>query len=232
MGRRPRETPGKPVSLTGADLNKMKTLSAGLFCYILFGVTTCSLAEESGQPKPEVLYTSLSGALRIEQITERSKDGEPATSVWVVSTKNPTQRAKIPKDSSDPLLDDDEFNASPNDDWIFGSRHAGSGLRDGTLYHCLTPLSIKIPNTGKSFNRAVWSNSVKAGALKRDYCDEGLYAITVFVCWSADSNRVLMGLSGVEEKRDIGSRLLYSHTPTHKYKLPESPPKIYKTIPP
>jgi uncharacterized protein YecT (DUF1311 family) len=101
------------MSLIGADLKKVKTLSAGLFCYILFGVPTWSLAEGSAQPEPEVLYTSLSGALRIEKITEPSKDGEPATSVWVVSTKNPTQRAEIPKESSDPVLDDDEFNGSP-----------------------------------------------------------------------------------------------------------------------
>lgn len=207
----------------------MKTLSAGLFCYILFGAPTWSLAEESAQSEPEILHTSLSGALRIEKITEPSKDGEPATSVWVVSTKNPTQRAKIPKESSDPLLDDDEFNGSPNDEWIFGSRHAGSGLRDGTLYHCLTPLSIKLPNTGKSFNLAVWSNSVKIGALKRDYCSEGLYAMTVFVCWSVDSNRVLIRLNGGEEKRDMEGGLLYFNTRTNKFEVTDYLRKINKS---
>ncbi len=218
------------MSLIGADLKKMKTLSAGLFCYILFGVPTWSLAE-SAQSEPEVLYTSLSGALRIERIDEGSKDGEPATSVWVVWTKDPTQRAKIPKESSEAILDDDEFNGSPNDEWILGTRHAGSGLRDGTLYHCLGPLSIELAKTGKPFNEAVWSNSVKLGTLKRDFCNEGFYAITSFVCWSVDSNRILMQLSGGEEKRDLESGLLYFNTRTNKFEVTDYLRRINKSKP-
>ena len=189
--------------------------SLTIFAFPVFG-----FAQEVAKPETDLLYTSLSGALRIEQIVEKnSSDEERATSVWVVSTKDPTQRAKIPKESSEAMLDDDEFNCSPNDEWIFGSRHAGSGLRDATLYHRVTPLKIELVSTGKSFNQAAWANSIKLGAQKRDYCDEGFYALTIFVCWSLDSSRVLMDLTGGEEKRDMQSGLLYFNTRTSKFEL-------------
>ena len=50
---------------------------------LLISFSATGRAEE----KPEVLYTSPSGAIRIE------RSGENA---WVVSTKDPTQRAKMP----------------------------------------------------------------------------------------------------------------------------------------
>ena len=199
----------------------MKPSSTDLFCCLIVSAFPIfSFAHEPGQPATETLYTSLSGALRIESVAETpSNGGEPASTVWVVSTKDPGQRAKIPKESSDPILDDDEFNCSPNDEWIFGSRHAGSGLRDGTLYHRLTPQTIELVKTGKPFNQAVWANSVKLGAQKRDYCDEGFYAITRFVGWSLDSSRVVIELTGGEEKRDMRSGLLYFNTRTNRFEL-------------
>jgi len=86
----------------------------------------------------------------------------------VVSTKDPTQRARLPKQSDD-SPDDDEFHCSPNEEWIFGLRHVGSGLRYGYLYHCLTPLRIEMSDKDESFNELVWKNCVELGALKEDY---------------------------------------------------------------
>jgi len=177
-------------------------------------------AQGVAEPETEILYTSPSGALRIEQVTEKnSSDEERATSIWVVSTKDPTQRARIPKESSDPMLDDDEFDCSPDDQWIFGSRHAGSGLRDATLYHRVTPLKIELVSSGESFNQAAWANGLKLGAQKHDYCGEGLYALTSFDCWSLDSGRVLIDLTGGEEKKDMQSGLLYFNTRTSKFEV-------------
>jgi hypothetical protein len=152
---------------------------------LVIGFATCAAAEE----KAEVLYASPNGAIRIE------RDGEDA---WLIYTKDPTQRAKMPPlEGTSPV--DDEYHSSPNDEWIFGLRHGGSCLRDGDLFHRLVPDKIDM---FESFNQAAWKNAVKLGVFKRDFSAEGFCAMTKFVSWSFDSARLLIELRGGEDKRE------------------------------
>jgi uncharacterized protein YecT (DUF1311 family) len=180
------------------------------------------------EQKPEVLYTSPSGAFRIEFSPIGGPGTEGATEdLWVVSTKEASQRAKLPKQSAD-SPSDDEFHFSPNEEWLFGLRHVGSGLRYGNVYHVMTPLKIEKPVTGE-FNDVVWENSVKLGALKEDYSAAGVYAMTFFEAWSFDSSRLLIKLCGGEEKRSMRCGLLYFNTRNNKFELTNYLRKLNKT---
>src|SRR6266487_2953901 len=78
-------------------------------------------AEENG----EVLYSSPSDAFRIE------RNGEDA---WVISTKDPTQRAKVPPlEGISPV--DDEYHSSPNDARLF-QRGPVPSCRSATHQDC------------------------------------------------------------------------------------------------
>ena len=180
----------------------------------LLSFSTSRAAEE----KPEVVYTSPGGAFRIVRRGD----------LWVVSPKNPTQRAKLPKEAADSPLDD-EFHCSPDEEWIFGLRHVGSGLRYGNVYHRVNPSQVEVLDKDESFNDLVWKNAVKLGALKQDYSAAGVYAMTHFVCWSLDSSRLLVQLSGGEEKRAMHSGLLYFNTRTKKFEITDYLRKLNKT---
>ena len=198
---------------------------------VLLVVAVCiSLsASQAAEEKPEVLYTSPSGAFRVEMTGEVTSPGdEPSGDLWVVTSRDPTQRAKLPKESSDSPLDD-EFHCSPNEEWIFGLRHVGSGLRYGNVYHRVNPTQIEVLDKDASFNDLVWKNGVKLGALKEDYSAAGVYAMTFFVSWSFDSSRLLVRLSGGEEKRAMHSGLLYFNTRTRKFELTDYLRKLNKT---
>ena len=191
-------------------------------------VFICLSASQAAGGKPEALYTSPSGAFRIEMTGEGSSAGdEPSGDLWVISSKDSTQRAKLPKESSDSPLDD-EFHCSPNEEWIFGLRHVGSGLRYGNVYHRVNPTQIEVLDKGASFNDLVWKNGVELGALKEDYSAAGVYAMTFFVSWSFDSSRLLVRLSGGEEKRAMHSSLLYFNSRTRKFEMTDYLRKLGK----
>src|SRR5439155_23307066 len=98
---------------------KENLFGAGLALSVLFLVTFP--ATRNAEEQKEVLYTSPSGELRIE------RNGEKA---WVISTKNPGQRAELPPlEAISPFYD--ELYASLNEEWISGLRHGGSCLGDG-----------------------------------------------------------------------------------------------------
>jgi uncharacterized protein YecT (DUF1311 family) len=179
-----------------------------------------SSATAATEEKAEVLYTSPTGAFRIEQIGQAFSggEGESTGDIWVIPTKDPTQRAKLPKQSSESPLDD-EFRFSPNEEWLFATRYVGSGLRYGNVYHLASPLKIDMPTKGESFNDLAWEYCVKLGALKDNYLAEGVYAMTCFVSWSLDSARVLIELRGGEEKRSMRAGLLYFNTRTRKFEM-------------
>jgi len=179
---------------------------------LLINFSATGAAEE----KPEVLYTSPTGAIRIE------RDGEDA---WLISTKDPTQRAKMPPlEGISPV--DDEFHFSPNDEWIFGLRHGGSCLRDGDLFHRLVPDKIDM---FESFNEAAWKNAVKLGAFKRDFSAEGFCAMTEFVSWSFDSARLLIELRGGEDKREMNEGYVYFNLRTKNFEVSSYLRKLNKT---
>ena len=179
---------------------------------LLINFSATGAAEE----KPEVLYTSPTGAIRIE------RDGEDA---WLISTKDPTQRTKMPPlEGISPV--DDEFHFSPNDEWIFGLRHGGSCLRDGDLFHRLVPDKIDM---FESFNEAAWKNAVKLGAFKRDFSAEGFCAMTEFVSWSFDSARLLIELRGGEDKREMHQGYVYFNVRTKNFEITDYLRKLNKT---
>ena len=179
---------------------------------LVIGFATCAAAEE----KAEVLYASPNGAIRIEQ------DGEDA---WLIYTKDPTQRAKMPPlEGTSPV--DDEYHSSPNDEWIFGLRHGGSCLRDGDLFHRLVPDKIDM---FESFNQAAWKNAVKLGAFKRDFSAEGFCAMTEFVSWSFDSARLLIELHGGEDKREKHEGYVYFNLRTKNFEVTDYLRKLNKT---
>jgi uncharacterized protein YecT (DUF1311 family) len=194
-------------------MNRNDLTAVLLITPLIIGFATCATAEE----KPEVLCTSPSGAFRIEQtgVAFSGGEGESTGDVWVISTKDPTQRAKLPKQSSDSPLDD-EFHFSPNDEWIFGLRHGGSCLRDGDLFHRLVPDKIEM---FESFNESAWKNAVELGAFKRDFSAEGFCAMTEFVSWSFDSARLLIELRGGEDKRAMQEGYVYFSTRTKKFEV-------------
>jgi uncharacterized protein YecT (DUF1311 family) len=175
-------------------------------------VTAESPSQESraaagkAEEKTEVLYTSTSGAVRLERTGE---------DIWVVSAKDPAQRAKLPKIQ---ILGDwaypDEFEISPNDEWIFAPYHVGSCLRDSVLYRRGTD---KIA-TLEEFNDLAWRGAVKLGAFKKDVLDDGC-AMTGFGCWSIDSGRLLIHLRGGEDKRAMQERYLYFNTRKQQFEL-------------
>jgi len=179
---------------------------------LLINFSATGAAEE----KPEVLYTSPTGAIRIE------RDGEDA---WLISTKDPTQRTKMPPlEGISPV--DDEFHFSPNDEWIFGLRHGGSCLRDGDLFHRLVPDKMDM---FESFNEAAWKNAVKLGAFKRDFSAEGFCAMTEFVSWSFDSARLLIELRGGEDKREMHQGYVYFNVRTKNFEITDYLRKLNKT---
>ena len=179
---------------------------------LVIGFATCAAAEEKG----EVLYASPNGAIRIE------RDGEDA---WLIYTKDPTQRAKMPPlEGTSPV--DDEYHSSPNDEWIFGLRHGGSCLRDGDLFHRLVPDKIDM---FESFNQAAWKNAVKLGVFKRDFSAEGFCAMTEFVSWSFDSARLLIELRGGEDKREKHEGYVYFNLRTKNFEVTDYLRKLNKT---
>jgi hypothetical protein len=75
-------------------MNRNCLASVVLVAALLAGLSGIGAAEE----KTEVLYTSPNGAFRIEFSPAEGPGTEEATGdVWVVSAKDPTQRAKLPK---------------------------------------------------------------------------------------------------------------------------------------
>lgn len=202
-------------------------LSVTLSILCLLGISRIC-AEEA---KPEILYTSPSGRLRLELVTTAGSGSEEEISnVWLVSTKDPSQRVKLPKQEPDSPTDD-EFHFSPNEEWLFGLRHVGSGLRYGNIYHLIGPSQIEPVGKPGFFNDFVWERAVKLGALQEDSSAAGVYAMTFFVSWSLDSSRLLIRLCGGEEKRDMRCGALYFNTRTKKFELTDYLRKLNKTKP-
>jgi uncharacterized protein YecT (DUF1311 family) len=195
------------------------------------GAAATSPSKENGpQKENEVLYTTRSGGFRIESRFPDQSAADTTADIWVVSTKDPSQRAKLPKESADSPTDD-EFHFSPNEEWLFASRHIGSGLRYGNVYHLTSPLRIEVVGERGSFNDLAWKNCVKLGALKKDYGAMGFYAMTAFMNWSLDSSRLLIRLCGGEEKRDMPCGFLYFNTRTNQFEVTDYSRKLNKAKP-
>lgn len=193
-----------------------------------------SATERSGE-KPEVLYTSPSGAFRIELSRGENVATEEQTSgdVWLVFAKDSAFRVKMP------LLEgissfDDEFHASPNDEWIFAVRKMAHGFSNGDLFHRVDPQHVEIAPTkeDQSFNDGVWPYCVKQGALKANYSKEEEdtdVGMTDFVAWSLDSSRLLVQLRGGDRHRTLHTCYVYFNTRTNRFEMTDYLRKLNKT---
>lgn len=198
--------------------------AAWLVVSLCLGLPPNARSEE----ETELLATSPSGVFEIESKFPDKSAANATADIWVISTKDPAQRAKLPKESADSPTDD-EFHFSPNEEWLFASRHIGSGLRYGNIYHLKSPLRIEAVGEPGSFNDLVWKNTVKLGVLKKDQAAAGFYAMTAFCSWSLDSSRVLIRLCGGEEKRSMVCGFLYFNTRTNTFEVTDYSRKLSKT---
>ena len=204
-------------------------VTAAIFLW-LATVESAWPAKARADEQTEVLGTSPSGAFRIESRFPKSSAADETADIWLVSTKDPAQRAKLPKQSADSPTDD-EFHFSPNEEWLFGTRHVGSGLRYGNIYHLRSPLRIEAVGEPGSFNDLVWQNAVKLGALKKDHSAAGVYAMTAFASWSLDSSRPLIRLCGGEKKGSMLCGFLYFNTRTNQFEVTGYSRKLSKAKP-
>jgi len=194
-------------------------------------------ATAQAEEKTEVLYTSPSGAFRIELSPAKGPATEERASgnVWLVSTKDPGVRVKMPALEGISSFDD-EFHASPNDEWIFGVRKMAHGFSNGDLFHRIDREHMEIAPTkeDQSFNDRVWPFCVKQGALKANYsAEEGDADIgqTSFTAWSFDSGRLLVQLSGGNRHRALQTCYVYFNTRTKAFELTDYLRKLNKTKP-
>ena len=201
---------------------KENLFGAGLALNVLFLVTFP--ATGNAEEQKEVLYTSPSDGLRIERNGEK---------VWVISTKNPDQRAELPPlEGISPF--DDEFHASPNEEWIFGTRKMAHGFSNGDLFHRVDPQHVEIAPTqeDQSFNDRVWPYCVKQGVLNANYSveeDGADTGLTDFVAWSFDSSRLLVQLRGGDRHKTLHACYVYFNTRTRTFEMTDYLRKLNKT---
>jgi uncharacterized protein YecT (DUF1311 family) len=182
----------------------------------------------STEEKPEILAVSPSGAFRIESTFPENSGDYDTADIWLVPIKDPAQRVKLPKESAEAPTDD-QFHFSPNEEWLFGLRHVGSGLRYGNIYHLLKPLRIEVVGNQGQFNDLVWEQGVKLGALKKNYSSIGFYATTGFGNWSLDSARLLIRLCGGEKKSEMRCGFLYFNRRTNNFEVTDYSRKLGNT---
>lgn len=186
---------------------------------IIGGACICLLTLVSAQENSETPpYISLSGEFRVET---------SGMEVWVISTKDPSQKVKLPMpiESEDSPIDD-EFHFSPDDKWIFATRHVGSCLQAGDFYHRTSETKI---DSLKSLDSLAWKTAAQLRAIKEDYSAAGLCAMTFFAGWSNDSSRLLLGLLGGEDRRDNQHGYLYFNTRSKEFEMTDYLRKLNAT---
>jgi uncharacterized protein YecT (DUF1311 family) len=200
--------------------------------WLLASVVLCLgwSAKVRAEEQTEVLGASPSGAFRIESKFVETSAADETADIWLISTRDPGQRVKLPKQSADSPTDD-EFHFSPNEEWLFGLRHVGSGLRYGNIYHLRKPLRIEVVGKEGHFDELVWEQGVKLGALKENYSAAGVYAMTAFGNWSLDSSRLLIRLCGGEKKGNMRCGFLYFNTRTNQFEVTDYSRKLNKAKP-
>ena len=176
--------------------------SSALFANCL--ILACARAEEA---KGNVLYESVNGSYRIEDQENQQ---------WVVSTKNPAQREKLPETQPTDEFDQ-EFHGSPNDRWLF--------YIEGPRNHEM-PSPAVYERTGdvkfvesKEFSATIEDFAVKnCGLTKHDFIqpNDRHCLETDFRGWSVDSSRVLLLLWGCEGDNQ---GYAYFNTRTKKFEL-------------
>ena len=171
--------------------------------------------------------------IELSRAENLATEAETSGDVWLVSTKDPASRAKMPPLEGISSFDD-EFHASPNDEWFFGTRHMAHGFSNGDLFHRVDPQHVEIAPTGEdqSFNDRVWPYCVRQGALKANYSkeeDNADVGMTDFVVWSLDSSRLLVRLVGGDRHRTLHTCYVYFNTRTKDFEMTDYLRKLNKT---
>ncbi len=137
-----------------------------------------------------------------------------------------------PLEGSSPA--DDEYHSSPNDQWIFGTRHVAHGFSNGDLFHRVGAEHIEMmpAEKDKEFNDLVWPYCVKQGALKANYSmeeDGADTAFTHFIAWSLDSSRLLVELRGGNRHETLHNCYVYFNTRTNRFEMTDYLRKLNKS---
>lgn len=182
------------------------------------------LPVQSAEEKPEVLYTSPTGAFRVVQVeVTPTGDDESGQEFWIISTGDDSRRTRL---YSSETTFPDGFYSAPGDQWLFVESHQGSCLQRGDLYHRKDDGTFE---AAPSFSDRAWKDAVKLGAWKRNYSAEGLCAMIKFGSWSFDASRVLMVMLGGEDRRSSDQRYVYFNTRANKFELTDYLRKLNKT---
>ena len=188
-------------------------------CLRLLSVVFCALATMAwaADRAPEKIYESPSGAFHI---LDEGAQGRPV----ILFKANPKKQVAMPYPSvskGDDFVSesDDEFHASPDDHWLYGAHHVGSGLRDANLFHIVSLTEVVKPKPATPFSKRAWATGEKIGALSENFSSEGVYAMTHFVGWSSDSARLLIRLGGGEKKSAFTERFIYFNTKTESFEV-------------
>jgi uncharacterized protein YecT (DUF1311 family) len=192
---------------------------AAVLIWLLFPVVCLSV--QAAEEKPEVLYTSPSGAFRVVQVEGYSDaSGQEA---WIVSSGDESHRTKLySSETTFPTA----FYSAPGERWLFVESHQGSCLQRGDVYRRKDDDSFEVV---PSFSDRAWKDAVKLGAFKTNYSAEGLCAMIGFSCWSFDASRVLAMIWGGEDRRSTEQRYIHFNTRTNEFELTDYLRKLNKT---
>ncbi len=194
-----------------------------VFIFLPLAILICGFITASADEQPETLYSNSDDSCQIE------RDGEKA---WVTSAKDPSQHAELPPLDGISTVDD-EFHASPNNEWIFGVRKTAHGFSKGDLFHRADPQHFEIAPKRKdsSFNDLAWPFCVKQGVLKANYSAEEGGAdvgMTKFVAWGLDSGRLLVQLRGGNRRKTLQECYVYFNTRTKSFEITDYLRKVTK----
>jgi uncharacterized protein YecT (DUF1311 family) len=181
-------------------------------------LATCAalslVATGRAENKPEILYTSPSGAFRVVEVNVKpTSDDESGREFWIVSTRDDSRRTKL---HSSETTFPDGFYSAPGEQWLFVESHQGSCLQRGDVYRRKNDDSFE---AAPSFSDRAWKDAVKLGAFKTNYSAKGVCAMIEFRCWSFDASRVLVVMLGGEDRRSTDERYVYFNTRTSKFEL-------------
>jgi hypothetical protein len=186
--------------------NSLKNIATtGQYAAVLIWllIPVICLSVQAAEGKPEVLYTSPSGAFRVVQVeVTPTNDDESGQEFWIVSTRDDSRRTRL---HSSETTFPDGFYSAPGEQWLFVESHQGSCLQRGDLYRRKDDGTFE---AASSFSDRAWKDAVKLGAFKNNYSAEGVCAMIEFGCWSLDASRVF-GLDAWRRRSTLDRQGVY-----------------------
>jgi uncharacterized protein YecT (DUF1311 family) len=196
-----------------------------------FAVTGASIfalclthAYADSDAESEVISKSPRGTFRIERQGKRDEKGNFATTFWITSAADSSQRVQLDETSNEP--DAWHFFISPDERWVCATVHEHSQLVSLRLYQRETGLQFKLVLTeGEETEGDDWKfDKDDRFAIKGDAeGDETGRLYNYFVAWSSDSARLLMQRRSQLEAKAKNGRYLwhrdYFYCNLRQYKL-------------